>query len=169
MRFRNRFALCVLLALAGAGCAAREAPGGSTDIAPDKAAIDSVRNRYAATWLRGDGDSLSELYAPDAFVLYPNQPAIAGRDAIAAYFKSFFAEFSQDVFELTSQEIQVAGSWAFDRGTVRWQGTPRAGGEPLQDTGKYLVILQRQPDGSWRVARDMDNSDRPLAQNTRGE
>jgi uncharacterized protein (TIGR02246 family) len=137
-------------------------------LAQDRAAIDSVRNQYAATWRTGNAEQLAALYAPDALVLYPNQPAIVGQAAIATYFKGFFDEFAQDLFELTSEEIQVAGTWAFDRGTVRWRGIPRAGGDPVEDNGKYLVILQRQPDGTWRVARDMDNSDRPLTQNTRG-
>ena len=79
-----------------------------------------------------------------------------------------FAEFTQEDFELISEEIEIVGPWAFDRGTYRWRGVPRPGGDPVSDHGKYLVILQRQPDGSWKVARDMDNSDRPLAQTARG-
>jgi len=70
-------------------------------------------------------------------------------------------------FELVSDEIQVTGEWAFDRGTYQWRGVPRAGGDAIDDRGKYLVILQRQVDGSWKLARAMDNSDRPLAQSTR--
>jgi ketosteroid isomerase-like protein len=59
-------------------------------------------------------------------------------------------------------------SKAFDRGTYRWKAVPRSGGDAIEDHGKYPVILQRQPGGSWKVARDMDNSDRPLAQSARG-
>ena len=152
------------------GCKA-EGPKSTSEatLAQDRAAIDSVRNQYAATWKSGDAEQLANLYAPYALVLYPNQPALAGHEAIVGYFKSFFEEFEQDLFELTSEEIQVFGSWAFDRGAVRWRGIPRSGGDPVEDFGKYLVILQRQPDGSWKVARDMDNSDLPMAQNTRGD
>jgi uncharacterized protein (TIGR02246 family) len=151
------------ITLLNLGCQSRgaELAAGAT-LAQDRAAIDSVRNQYAATWRTGDAERLNTLYAADALVLYPNQPAVIGRPAILAYFKTFFDQFRQDRFELTSEEIQVAGSWAFDRGSVHWRGVPRAGGDPVEDQGKYLVILQRQPDGSWKVARDMDNSDRPL-------
>jgi uncharacterized protein (TIGR02246 family) len=149
-------------------------PGGtsatpSADITVDeaKAAINRTRNEYVAAWRAANADRIANLYTNDALVLYPNQAAIAGRAAILVYFKSFFAEFTQELFELTSAEIEVFGPWAFDRGTVRWRGVPRAGGDPVEDHGKYLVILQRQPDGSWKVARDMDNSDRPLTQSTR--
>ena len=148
--------------------AAGERPGPDSSLARDRTAIDSFRTRYAATWKAGDADQLASLYTSDALVLYPDQPALRGRSAIATYFRGFFAEFAQEVFELTSEEIQVAGPWAFDRGTVRWRGVPRKGGMPVDDLGKYLVVLRRQPDGSWRLARDMDNSDQPHAQSTRG-
>jgi len=100
-------------------------------------------------------------------VLYPNQPAVSGHAAIVDYFKGFFGEFPKNDFELISSEIVVTGPWAFDRGAYRWKGTPRKG-PAVADNGKYLVVLKRGDDGKWRVARDMDNSDRPATQATRG-
>lgn len=160
-----------LLSLALVSCDREEpndTPEGGPTVAQDRAGIDSVRNRYVATWKGADAAQMTTLYTSDAAVLYPNQPAVIGSTAIQAYFKGFFEEFVQDSFALTSEEIEVAGPWAFDRGTYRWRATPRAGGPAIEDNGKYLVILRRQPDGSWKVARDMDNSDRPQVQNTRG-
>jgi len=37
----------------------------------------------------------------------------------------------------------------------------RRSGERLLDSGKYLVVFRRQPDGAWRYATDMWNSDAP--------
>jgi hypothetical protein len=45
---------------------------------------------------------------------------------------------------------------------------PGGKGPAVEDNGKYLVVLLRGDDGKWRVARDMDNSDRPATQATRG-
>jgi hypothetical protein len=33
----------------------------------------------------------------------------------------------------------------------------------VNDEGKYLVMVRTQPDGSYKVARDIDNSSAPLA------
>ncbi len=166
MRSVGWFTALVLVMTTGA-CASGD---GSDDAAAAKAKseIDAARNRYVAAWKAADADEITGLYANDGVVLYPNQPAITGRNEIREYFRSFFTEFVQDDFQLTSSEIEVGGSWAFDRGTYRWKATPRAGGAAVEDHGKYLVILRREADGSWRVARDMDNSDRPLSQATRG-
>jgi len=167
----NGWALASLLLIATAACK----PGGrgsesstTATVEQDRAGINKTRSAYVSAWKGTDADQMANLYTHDALVLYPNQPAVVGRSAILVYFKAFFAEFTQEDFELTSEEIEVAGQWAFDRGTYRWRGVPRAGGDPVSDHGKYLVVLQRQPDGSWKVARDMDNSDRPLAQTARG-
>jgi uncharacterized protein (TIGR02246 family) len=149
------------------GCGGMKPSGPAATSEQDKAEINKTRNAYVSAWKAADADRMTGLYTADASVLYPNQPAVAGHDAILAYFKSFFAEFGQQDFELTSAEIEVADPWAFDRGTYRWRAVPRAGGDPIEDHGKYLVILQRQADGSWKVARDMDNSDRPLTQSAR--
>ena len=134
----------------------------------DRAGINKTRNDYVLAWRAANADQIVDLYTDDAWVLYPNQPALTGRSEILAHFKSFFAEFKQEEWELTSAEMEIVGPWAFDRGTYRWKGVARAGGDPMDDYGKYLVVLKRQPDGGWKVARDMDNSDRPVSQTTRG-
>ena len=134
----------------------------------ERKGIDKTRNAYVSAWKAGDASKIAELYTEDALVLYPDQPAVTGRSAIVSYFRTFFDEFAQSDFDLSSAEVEIAGQWAFDRGTYRWNGVPRAGGKPVEDSGKYLVILQRQAGGEWKIARDMDNSDRSASQATRG-
>lgn len=129
--------------------------------------IDICRKKYVAAWLAANAEQITNVYADKAIVLYPNQPAIAGRAAILSYLKKKFKEFRQDNFELISDEVEIIGSIAYDRGKYKWKGTPVKGGNTIDDHGKYLVILQQQSDGSWKVLRDMDNSDRPLSQTTR--
>jgi uncharacterized protein (TIGR02246 family) len=131
--------------------------------------IAKTREAYAAAWERGSAAEIAALYTHDALVLYPNQPAVSGRSAILEYFRGFFGDFPKNEFELASAEVIINGQWAFDRGSYRWKGVPRAGGRPEEDNGKYLVVLQRQADSTWKVARDMDNSDGLAAQATRGE
>jgi ketosteroid isomerase-like protein len=90
----------------------------------------------------------------------PNAPANVGRQAIRSWAQSFFGAFRTQ-FALSVEEVQMTGDWAFERGAYRITLTSKAGGEPLQDIGKYITIYQRQPGGSWKVARDIWNSNTP--------
>jgi hypothetical protein len=38
----------------------------------------------------------------------------------------------------------------------------KSGGEAVIDTGNSIWILRRQPDGSWKIARGIYNSDIPI-------
>jgi ketosteroid isomerase-like protein len=55
----------------------------------------------------------------------------------------------------------VAGDWAFRRAAATWVLKPRAGGPAVNESGKFLIIYRRLPDGSWRIARDIFNRDHP--------
>ncbi|MCH7939879.1 MAG: nuclear transport factor 2 family protein [Candidatus Marinimicrobia bacterium] len=65
---------------------------------------------------------------------------------------------------ITNEEVRVAGDWAFARGTYTAILTPKAGGETIDIDGKYLTILERQVDGSWKIFRDCFNSNVPQKQ-----
>ena len=87
---------------------------------------------------------------------------MTGHDAIMSYNKGLFDNFAAKL-TLASDETKVFGEMAYDRGRYTMEITPKAGGAPITDEGKYLVLLQHQSDGSWKVSRDIDNSSKPAA------
>jgi uncharacterized protein (TIGR02246 family) len=116
------------------------------------------------------GDVAAEIgrFTEDGIYMWPDVPSIEGREALQEWFQNRFA--AVDVrLESTTEEIEVFGDWAFERGSyvahIRPKGTEEA--ETLR--GKHLNILRRQPDGSWRIARRMRNRDHPAKQNSRDE
>ena len=73
--------------------------------------------------------------------------------------KAFLAAFRAD-FSIVPHDIELAGAdWAFERGSYEISLTPRAGGDPLRDSGKYLTIYRRAPGHEWLMAHDIWNSD----------
>ena len=58
-------------------------------------------------------------------------------------------------------EFVVMGDWAFEQYAYTSTEIPRGGGLEVRDTGKGLIIYRRDADGTWRVARDAWNSNRP--------
>lgn len=39
--------------------------------------------------------------------------------------------------------------------------TPKDGGEPVQESIKGRHVYEKQEDGSWKIAQDIWNTDRP--------
>ena len=156
MSVRSISLALLALALASTACQqpVQETAGLSDE---DVAAIrqsnaDAVRTIPAADW-----DAWVEFYTPDAVILPPNGAAVTGPDAMKAWAEEFpaLADMSTSILEIDGQ-----GDLAFVRGT--YSMTFAGEGEPAVDTGKYIEIWRKQPDGSWRIVRDIFNSDLPL-------
>jgi ketosteroid isomerase-like protein len=97
----------------------------------------------------------------DDFVLIPAAgPIMRGRGAIA---EAFLAVESPEILEsvLDIQEVTVLGDHAFQWGTYHYGVRARAGGETVRTSGKLMRILQRQPDGSWKMHRTIATVDPP--------
>ena len=126
----------------------------------DVEAINHVRTTHIAALNDGDVNAWVAAFTNDGVQMPPNAPANLGRESIRAWSQAFLAPFRVE-FTLAVDEVQVAGDWAFERGTYTITLTPKASREPRQGIGKYLTIYQRQPGGAWGMARDIWNSNKP--------
>ena len=79
-------------------------------------------------------------------------PATVGRPALEAAYRQDFAEVwkAQAKVRLNAEEVIISGEYAFARGSdtlIQDQD-----GRQLLDgeTGKWLFIYRRQPDGTWK-------------------
>src|SRR5262245_5470911 len=151
--------LAGLVAFALLSCAPTSEKVGSSE---DTAGINKVRDDFTAAFNAGDAAKVAAIYAPDAVVMPTHQPLITGRDGVENYNKTFFDMFMAKI-TVSPLETKVFGDRALDRGTYTIELTPKAGGNPIKDEGKYLILLQRQADGSWKVTHDIDNTSLPEA------
>ena len=133
----------------------------TSDPAADREAIAAVTAQTQAAENAGSVEQMRGHFADDLVMMGPNMPAATGADSVAAAMRAFFDAFTVQI-EYSSQEITVFGDWAFDRGTYRHTLTPKSGGAPIPENGKYLWLYQRQPDGSWKQSRVIWNSSDPL-------
>ena len=127
----------------------------------DVAVIESLRDEFIALNNASDAAGLAGLYTNDAVLMPPNQEAVAGNQAIESWFQTTFDQFTIE-FTLASDELEVVGDLAFDGGSYMIALTPQADGEPMEERGKYILILRKQVDGSWKLVRDIWNSNNPL-------
>ena len=163
------FAVAVALAalLLSSGC---RPPGKTADgaaaagVAPlsaaDIAAIHATDTAFSAAANAGDGAGVAALYAPDAHLLPPNAPTVEGREAIGKFWDGLLGAYRVQI-TVTADQIEGYGDLAYARGHYSMDLTPKKGGAVAHEDGKFLEILRRQPDGSWRYAVDMFSSDQP--------
>ena len=134
------------------------------DSATVRQAIDANNARFTAAFIRGDASALAAEYANDAVLMLSNGPAVEGGDAIKQAFTQFLGGVSVPAFKLTTHDIVIIQDKAIERGTYEMTMHPKSGtGADIVDKGKYLTVWEQQPDGSWKIIRDISNTDRPAA------
>jgi uncharacterized protein (TIGR02246 family) len=141
------------------GAASAAAPAGLS--AEDEAAVRAVDAEWARAATAGDAKALTAVYASDATLLPPNEPNVKG-EAVGKYNADMLSAFPAKM-ELTTEAVEGRGDLAYAVGTWRAIPTPKkAGAKPLPtEEGKYLEVLKKQPDGSWKIVYDMWSSNAP--------
>ena len=88
--------------------------------------------------------------------------SLGRRDALVIA-KAFQGLESPEIVEYVPdiQEVKVLGDHAYQWGTYHYTVRKREGGETVRTSGKLMRILQRQPDGSWKIYRGMSTVDAP--------
>jgi ketosteroid isomerase-like protein len=128
----------------------------------DLAAIGAFNERYVGAINDGDVETLSSLTTDGHIMLMPNRPPLVGKAPNVAALRSLFEGFEIDE-TWTPVETEIDGDLAYQRGTFTVVSTPKAGGAASTTSGSFLRIYRRQPDGEWRMTRDMFNGDAPPA------
>jgi len=121
--------------------------------------IGEVTKRFAEAYNRGDIAAAVEFYTRDAKFLHPNTEIISGKKAIKEFFEAGKALGLRKI-SFKGVETGYDGNLAYERGIINMDIAPE-GGQAMKDKGKYLVVMKRQADGSWKVAVDIWNSDLP--------
>ncbi|MDJ0903320.1 MAG: nuclear transport factor 2 family protein [Xenococcus sp. MO_188.B8] len=131
-----------------------------------KTALEAIKlfvKQMIAMFNDGNLENLLAIITDDAVIMPSNEPKISGKEAISAWTKSFLAPFKNYHLICSIEEIQVAGNWAFIIGQYRLTLTPKAEGEVIYKMGNFIDILDQQPNGDWKLAREIFNSDQPLS------
>lgn len=122
------------------------------------AAVKDIYSEYAASLSSGDLDRWISLWTDDGVQMPPGFPSRTGKQRIRAAVEATLDQFTFDMEIPPSEEVRVAGDWAFARGDYSATLTPSQGDDAIDIDGKYLTIFQKQADGSWKIHRDVFNS-----------
>ena len=111
----------------------------------------------------GDVEAEVNRFTEDGIYLWPDAPSIEGHGELRNLFRKRFAKVNVHLENVT-EEIEMCGDWAFERGTYIALVQPKERDEAEIIYGKYINILRKQSDGSRKIARRIRNRDHPVRQ-----
>jgi uncharacterized protein (TIGR02246 family) len=114
--------------------------------------LDAINAGFGEAFATQDAERLASLYTDDARFLLHGQPIIRGRAAILAEMRDAVAG-GPVTLRFETEEVITAGSLVVDIGRI----TGPTG------QSKYVVVYQRQADGSLKAAVDATNNNGPLS------
>jgi ketosteroid isomerase-like protein len=162
---RSLVAITVVFVAAACTQAGEGAMSGSARItAADSSAIVALDARLKAAALAANWDAWGAEYTSDPVRYAPNMPTLVGKAAADA-FNHASPKFS--TFDVAVTSVTGRGDLAVTTGTFKASAPAGkdASGKAVpatNDEGKFMQLLLKQADGSWKVARDIWNSDLPV-------
>ena len=139
-------------ALAAGGC---QKPAAGADSASVEAAIKADEKKWNDEFKARNSEALIGHYADDAYVVAPGMKAASGsteiRQALATALndKNFQISFASD-----KVGVSASGDLAYARGHFSEKYSDQKSGKVMTDSGSYVTVYRKQPDGSWKAVED---------------
>ena len=162
--------LCAALPFVVAACApkgetavndsAATAAAPVVDVAAVRSALEATNAKLAAAFESGDTATLLANYDNDAVVMMSGQPAWRGKSEIATSGSGMLKAVKFSDVKFAPSTVDVAGDFAIETGAYEMTVT-EPGKKPIPDKGKYVTVWKKQGDGSWKIYRDITNTDIP--------
>jgi ketosteroid isomerase-like protein len=135
-------------------------PLGGASLSRAETALRKTTQDWALACNTKQLDDLVDLYVPDAAVLRPNVPQVRGAAAIREFFFGLLDAGMSEV-EMDPQRAELLGDYGYETGRCK-SLVPSAAGKRREERGKYLVLLNRQANGEWKIVADSWSSDLSL-------
>lgn len=119
-------------------------------------AIEAALVDFVSAFNRGDAAGVAAHYLEDAAIFPPDMARIDGRAKIQDFWKGAIDAGLSDL-ALRVVEVQEQGDWAYEVGELTYSA-PGTGDARSTTNGKYIVIWKKDVDGTWRLYRDIWNS-----------
>lgn len=117
--------------------------------------IQRVLEAYLEARVSGDADQWLSLWDEDGVQLFPGSRANT-MEALRQVTAARFAAVPVTSATIDTADITVVEDHAFAYGHFVIERT--ADGTPVPFDGKFLTVLKRQGDGTWKILRDCSNS-----------
>ena len=155
---RHHQLLLVTFVASAAVAACAPPPPAPPDTAAVRTAIEAANATFVAAAKQGDAAQMAAGYDADAILMPSGEPAASGSAAVGKWMSGMTAAFTMKEFSLTTNDVIVTGDYAIETGSYAMLLTPKTG-KDMPDNGKFVVVWKKQADGSWKILRDIWNTD----------
>jgi ketosteroid isomerase-like protein len=124
---------------------------------PDIQALQQRIDQWLDGYRQGDVTRMMEVFSPDFTDEQQGTPGELDKARLTQSFKAVFAKYRTEIDAVTD-ELRVSGDMAFDRGHYTVTLTPKAGGKPVVQQGRFLEVWKRVR-GTWYVQHIVDMHD----------
>lgn len=121
----------------------------------EEAAINALYREWSQATASRGAQAYIEYFVEDGAILPPDSPAAEGRQAIYKWIEKSLHDYTVKDVKMTFAPLRIAEGWATRRFTITGLRVPKQGGEPIRFHSKYLDVLQKQADGSWKFVYRM--------------
>ena len=111
--------------------------------------IKKLREDYMKVQDAEDVEGALSFWADDGALMPPSEPPVVGKDALRAFYQEAFGKIKIHA-KFTYDWIETSGELGYARGGYEAAFSLKDSGESFEDTGKFLDIVRRQSDGTWR-------------------
>ncbi|HVE34200.1 MAG TPA: DUF4440 domain-containing protein [Gemmatimonadaceae bacterium] len=159
-------ALVMAAGCKGVGAAADSTKAGASapvDEAAVRKAIAAADSEFAVAFNKGDAATAASFYTDDAVSRPPNQEPESGRAAIEQGNAGMFKAVGKiNDFKIEQKDLDIFADHAVEIGSYSFSFTPAGAKAAQKDHGSFLNYWKKQPDGSWKIYRDIIVSSEPL-------
>ena len=117
-----------------------------------------LHTKFLDAMVNQDVDFLMSCFTEDAILMAPGEPAARGSDAVRSWLENAFAAAVTEKLEARDEDYFDGGDCILETGVADWTTRPTAGGDASTAHVQWLAAWCRQPDGDWKIARDIFNS-----------
>ena len=122
----------------------------TSDISDIRAAEKAIAEAFDSS----DPTAWVDFYTDDAVFVGPGMPALEGRKALL----DAAPHISISAMEILADSTLGSGDFAATLGRATWVSAPN-GTDAQRVRRRFLMVWRREPDGRWRIAREMLSED----------
>jgi len=101
--------------------------------------------------MSGDMVRWISLWISGGIEMSPAGPRLSGIEQIRTALQPVIDLFDTEIMILP-ENVHILGECAYSYGSYKHALTPKEGGEAISDAGMFLTILEKQANGSWKIA-----------------